>query len=246
MTLYCPGAVLSPQPGGVTLDTTLPARAVWHITWDQLDANGKQPAFSAVSNYLKNQGYCPHIMWNPFTGYIEQFYPTNVGGRALNAWNQDGVKNIQIEVFFTPGCVVNGKKYETVADTPLVGFDKIMDWLDANGIPRVWPMGAPKWQGNSRDANIWNTKAGHYGHCNVPDNTHTDPGPMPDLGRKDDDVANVWDDDIQEYKADGRTPASKKKAGFILGNLNQWVTRILKGQADINKKLDLILSKLPK
>lgn len=179
---YLAGAIQSPQPGGVTLDRSLPPRVVWHITWDALNAQGGQPQMSAVSNYLKNQGYCPHLIWNPFTGEIEQYYPASVGGRALKYNNQDGVVCIQIEVFFTPGCVVNGVKYNTVADTPCVGLDKILAWTDSFNIPRVWPMGAPQWQNNARDVDIWNNNAGHYGHCHSPGDDHTDPGPMPSLG----------------------------------------------------------------
>ena len=178
--LWLPGAVKSPQSGGVTLDTSLPARTVWHITWDALNL-GQRPAFSAVSNYLKTQAYCPHLMWDPFTGYIEQFYPANVGGRALVNWNQDGAVNLQIEVFFSPGTIYNGKKYDTVADTPKVGLDKIMAWVRSHGVPDRWPLGAPKWSGNSRNADTWNAAGGHYGHCHVPDNTHSDPGPMGDI-----------------------------------------------------------------
>jgi hypothetical protein len=136
-----------------------------------------------VSNYLKTVEYCPHLMWNPFTGYIEQFYPASVGGRALKYNNQDGAACIQIEVFFTPGCVVNGKTYNTVAETPCVGLDRILAWTDSLGIPRAWPMGSPQWQGNSRDVATWNGNAGHYGHCHSPGDDHTDPGPMPSLNR---------------------------------------------------------------
>lgn len=183
MNDYCPGAIQSPQPGGGGLDASLPPRAVWHITWDALKPDGTQPQFSAVANYLKNQGYCPTIMWNPFTGYMEQYYPASQSARALAAWNQDGAVNVQVEVFFSPNCVVDGVRYATVADTPLRGFDTLLAWMDGLGIPRVWPMGPPQWQGNSRDSSIWNREGGHYGHCNVPDNTHTDPGPMPSLNR---------------------------------------------------------------
>jgi hypothetical protein len=183
MSEYCPGAVQVPQAGGGGLDISLPPRAVWHITWDALRADGSQPEFSAVANYLQNQAYCPHIMWNPFTGYMEQYYPASQSARALAAWNQDGAACVQIETFFTPGCVVDGVRYDTVADTPLKGFDTLLRWLDGLGIPRVWPMGPPQWQGNSRDPGVWNANGGHYGHCNVPDNTHTDPGPMPGLAR---------------------------------------------------------------
>lgn len=181
MSEWMPGAVRRPQPGGVTLDVSLPPRGVWHITWDQLRADGTQPDLSAVANYLINQQYCPNIMWNPFTGYMEQYYPASVGGRALKYNNQDGSACVQVEVFFTPGCVVDGVRYDTVADTPLVGWDDLLAWLESLGIPRTWPMGAPQWSGNSRDADVWNANAGHYGHCHSPGDTHTDPGPMPDL-----------------------------------------------------------------
>jgi hypothetical protein len=181
MTDYCPGAVQSPQPGGGGLNAALPPRAVWHITWDALRPDGTQPDFNAVSDYLKRVAYYPTIMWNPFTGHIEQFIPASQSARALVAWNEDGRVNIQVEAFFTPGCVVDGVKYATLADTPCVGLETILQWMDSFGIPRVWPLGSPQWQGNSRDANVWNTQGGHYGHCNVPDNTHTDPGPMPSL-----------------------------------------------------------------
>ncbi|SMF20782.1 hypothetical protein SAMN06296028_1152 [Kocuria indica] len=29
--------------------------------------------------------------------------------------------------------------------------------------------------------NVWNAKAGHYGHSQVPGNDHTDPGKFPDI-----------------------------------------------------------------
>jgi len=182
MSDYMPGAVQVPQPGGVTLDRSLPPRFVWHITWDQLRPDGSQPDFSAVANYLQGKEYCPHIMWNPFTGYMEQYYPASVGSRALAYNDQDGAACVQVEVFFTPGCVVDGVKYNTVADTPLKGWAELLAWADSLGVPRTWPMGAPQWQNNARDVGIWNTQAGHYGHCNSPGDTHTDPGPMPPLG----------------------------------------------------------------
>ena len=55
----------------------------------------------------------------------------------------------------------------------------------------------------------------------------------------------VWTTKIQEYKQDGRTKADgNKTAGFILGQLNQWVTRILAGQATLRKQNDEILARL--
>lgn len=53
-----------------------------------------------------------------------------------------------------------------------------------------------------------------------------------------------WDFKIQEFAKDGRTPTVKKSAGFILGQLNQWFTRVLEGQATIKKQNDQILALL--
>jgi hypothetical protein len=233
MNDWCPGAVRSPQPGGGGLDASLPPRTVWHITWDALKPDGSQPEFSAVSGYLKNVGYCPTIMWNPFTGYMEQYYPASESARALVAWNQDGAVNVQVEVFFTPDCVVGGVKYATVADTPLVGFDTLLAWMDSLNIPRVWPLGSPQWSGNSRDPLIWNAQAGHYGHCNVPDNTHTDPGPMPSLNRagitaqgtitQEDTLSQAEVDQIYQFTTTRIQQAQDATIKAILDALKPWV-----------------------
>lgn len=182
--LWLPGAVRSPQPGAVKLDTSLPARVTWHITSD-VDPGKTQPQFAGVSAYLKNAGYCPTIMWDPFTGQVEQYYPANVGARALKVWNEDGARHIQIEVLFSRGAYRNGKQYWTLAETPLKGFTQIVQWLDSHGIPRTWPMGPtpPIGQSGTRSVAVWNTKAGHYGHSQVPGNDHTDPGVFPDLNK---------------------------------------------------------------
>lgn len=178
--MWMPGAVRDPQPGGVTMDPRLPARATWHITSDRLDENGAQPPFGNVEAYLKRVMYCPTIMWDPFTGHMVQYYPANTGGRALTRWNEDGLYNVQVEIYFSSGVVRDGRKYATVAETPCKGFTELLAWLDTLGIPRVWPMGAPTW-GRREDTNTWNTKGGHYGHSQVPGENHVDPGPMPAL-----------------------------------------------------------------
>lgn len=182
--LWFPGATRSPQPGAVKLDTSLPPRVTWHITSD-VDPGKTQPQFAGVAAYLKNAQYCPHLMWDPFTGQVEQYYPANVGSRALKAWNEDGARHIQIEVLFSRGAVRNGKQYWALAETPLNGFTQIVQWLDSHGIPRTWPMGPtpPIGQSGTRSVAVWNTKAGYYGHSQVPGNDHTDPGVFPDLGK---------------------------------------------------------------
>jgi hypothetical protein len=96
--------------------------------------------------------------------------------------NRTGRYCVQIETVFTAGETVNGKKYATVRDTPCKNLDKIMAWLRSLGIPDTWPGGAPT--GFTRDTvslDAWTKLGGHYGHNQVPGNSHVDPGPMPNL-----------------------------------------------------------------
>lgn len=182
--LWMPGAGYRPQSNGGTMAGG-PARSIWHITWDELGKGGKLPAFNSISNYLVNVGFCPTIMWDPWSGRVVQYYPANKSARAVQnlaggvETNRMGKVCIQVEAWFSPGCVVGGKKYATLADTPCKGMDAIVAWMRSHDIPDDWPNGWPKWSGSSRNAANWRTKAGHYGHSQTPENDHTDPGPMP-------------------------------------------------------------------
>lgn len=122
-------------------------------------------------------------MWDPLTGHIEQYYPAEGGARALRMWNEDGARNIQIEILFSRGAYRDGKQYWELTDTPLRGLAQILQWLDSHGIPRTWPMGPTPALGQAghRDVGVWNGQAGHYGHSQVPDTDHTDPGTFPDI-----------------------------------------------------------------
>lgn len=161
-----------------------PARAVWHIT-----SNSKDWTFANELGWFLGggAGVAPHLLWDPFTGQIAQFFPAS--SRSLSLANDGNVKTnrtgkycIQIEIVFTSGETVGGKRYATVRDTPCNGLDKIMAWLRSLGIADVWPGGAPA--GFVRDtvsADMWANRGGHYGHSQVRGNSHVDPGPMPDL-----------------------------------------------------------------
>lgn len=181
--MWVPGAERREQGQAVTLDRSLPARATWHITADRLDDNGNQPPMDNVGKYLENVAYCPHIMWDPFTGRMIQYYPADVGARALTRWNEDGVHNVQVEIYFAYGTNREGKRWNSVAETPCKGFGDLLNWMDSLGIPRVWPMGPPVKDRNVQSNQIWNAQAGHYGHSQVPGETHSDPGPMPSLAK---------------------------------------------------------------
>lgn len=66
----------------------------------------------------------------------------------------------------------------------LKNVQKLCNWLETeHGVPKVWPNGLPKPAVNGRDpgghnrnAANWDNKGGHYGHSQVPENTHWDPG----------------------------------------------------------------------
>lgn len=166
-------------------------RVIWHITWDK-NATAAAPAdlvpFDNLVGYFTSggAGMAPHLIWDPFTGRIAQMFSATSRSKAVvNApggveTNRKGDICIQIEILFFPYCRVGGKVYATVADTPCIGLDRIMAWLRSWGVPDVWPMGAPDWNSH-RDAGVWDTRSGHYGHSQVPENDHTDPGPMPAL-----------------------------------------------------------------
>jgi peptidoglycan hydrolase-like protein with peptidoglycan-binding domain len=161
-----------------------PARAVWHIT-----SNDKDWTFARELGWFTGggTGVAPHLLWDPFTGEIAQFFPAN--SRSLSLQNAGAVKTnrtgaycIQIETVFTQGETVNGKRYATVRDTPCKGLAGIVAWLRSLGIPDAWPGGAPT--GFVRDTvpmDVWTGHGGHYGHNQIPGNSHVDPGPMPDL-----------------------------------------------------------------
>jgi hypothetical protein len=247
--LWIPGAEHKPENNGGSMAGGAP-RAVWHITWDALGAGGKQPAFDNIANYLKNVDFCPHVMWDPWTGRIVQFYPANQSARALAntsggvETNRMGSVCLQVEVFFTPGAVRNGKKYMTVAETPCVGLDKLMAWMRGWKIPGTWPGGWPAWSGNSRNATTWKGKAGHYGHCHVPENDHTDPGPMPKTMFVEDDVSapDVWKEQLGPvpWPVDGKD--TMWQASTILMNVGSHVRTLETKVTALEAKLDKILA----
>lgn len=183
MGLWLPGAERRDQGGGDMVGGD--AYATHHITFDQLKADGSQPAFSAVAGYLESVNFEPHLIIDPFGRHDPiQWFPADRSARALrdeaggNRTNRYGRLNVQIEWFFTPGCVVAGKRYATLADTPMAHLDEVMAWLRSHGVPDRWPIAPPKTSGNVRR---WPAGGGHMGHCHWPENDHTDPGPMPDI-----------------------------------------------------------------
>lgn len=155
-----------------------PPRAVWHTTENDPD----KTSAASIAEYLNRVGYQVHIVWNPVSGEIVQMLPANLAGRGLeNAaggvqTNREGQVCIQIEVV--------GRASEPFTNGPMKGLGEIMAYLDANAIPRQWPQGPPPHVNHRSTAStgVWKGHGGHYGHSQVPENHHTDPGAL-DVGK---------------------------------------------------------------
>jgi hypothetical protein len=176
--LWLPGAervssvpATGPTAGG-------PPRTIWHYTADRLNDDGTRAGtFEGVRDYLVRKQFEPHLLGDPFTGRFAQFLPFNSYARAAvhqgdPETNRMGTACIQIEWFFTPGTVYDGKRYAKLSDTPLKGLDVFLSACASWGIPPVYR------GGHNRDVKTWETETGHYGHHDVPENDHTDPDPI--------------------------------------------------------------------
>jgi hypothetical protein len=210
--LWIPGAevVGGAHQAGLPMNGDTGCRkAVWHITWDNLDP---RPTLDGVSAYLLRMGYEPHILYDPQTGRFLQYMPADRGSYALKANNKQGSLCVQIEVFFSPG--LNGWM-EAFTDAPCANIDVLMKWLDQLGIPRVTPLEFTHPYKNV-DVNTWNNVSGHYGHLHAPSpDTHTDPQyppnftyifaagttPQPQPPAQEDEVAQDmnWNSDFSQF-----------------------------------------------
>lgn len=153
-----------------------PPKATHHITADQLASDGSRLiSLDGVSRYLLDVGYEPHVVIDPFTGEMRQLLEASSSGWALEhpeggpQTNRQGVVNLQVEWFFTPGTLWEGRRYATLTDTPMLGLGAFLVWCDSWGVPRTAPL-AP----GDRNATRW-AQGGHFGHYNAPLNSHVDP-----------------------------------------------------------------------
>lgn len=186
--LWLPGAIKRNIGNTGSMDGG-PSRVTHHAT-----SNTNDWTFKNESNYFADggRGVAPHIVADPFTGQIAQYFPADSRALALqNAvdsegdsvrTNRSGKYNIQIEWVFTKGEVVAGKKYNNLADTPMKPWPTIRAWLKSLGIAETFPGGAPTgWIRDTVSLSTWATKGGHYTHAQVPGNSHVDPGPLGNL-----------------------------------------------------------------
>ena len=169
-----------------------PAKAIAHITWDR-NATAAKPAdlvpYETLRDYFgrnpAGRAVAPHLLWDPFTGRITQFVPANCRSKSLadksggTRTNRAGSAVLQVEALFFPYCRVGAAIYARLIDTPCKGWAELQAWVNSWGVPNTWPMGRPTSFAPSRSESVWEKKAGWYGHSQVPENDHQDPGSWP-------------------------------------------------------------------
>jgi hypothetical protein len=166
----CPFATWKPISGSSGSFTSGPFKIVHHTT----EGSTAQGAFNAFRANRSD----PHFTVDSTN--IFQHIDTSEAGRALRngsggvQTNRDSA--IQIEVV--------GFAHRPKTRATLDNVRKLCRWIEmTHNIPRVWPNGFPKPAtasgrdpgGHNRNAANWESKAGHYGHSCVPENTHWDP-----------------------------------------------------------------------
>jgi hypothetical protein len=166
----CPFAQWKPISGPSGFYTGGPFKIVHHTT----EGSSAEGAFSAFATNRSD----PHFTVDSMTIY--QHIDTGEAARALrNA--PGGVQTnrhsaIQIEVV--------GFAHRPKVLATLKNVQKLCNWLEAeHDILKVWPSGPPKPAvnghdpgGHNRSVTNWDTKGGHFGHSQIPENTHWDPG----------------------------------------------------------------------
>ena len=165
----CPFAVWNPISGSSGSNLGGPFKIVHHTT----EGSSAAGAFSAFRSNRSD----PHFTVDGTAIY--QHIDTGSAARALrNAaggvqTNRDSA--VQIEIV--------GFAHRPKTRATLENVRRLCRWIEAeHNVPKVWPNGPPKPArdgndpgGHNRDAATWNTTSGHYGHSNVPENTHWDP-----------------------------------------------------------------------
>ncbi|MFC8008648.1 peptidoglycan-binding protein [Streptomyces cinereoruber] len=175
---YIDGVVrFGDQSIGGAMDTpNNPPRFTWHTT----ESPAGKSYFYSVAAYLIRVGAEPQVIYDPVSDLLGQFGPLTQSGRALRndgarRTNREGKVNIQVEV------LARAKEPWTRGFDPArkPNYRKLIAAGRAHGVPDDWPAGKPAASpsvSKKRDRTVWQTKGGHYGHCDVPGNDHWDPG----------------------------------------------------------------------
>ena len=158
----------------------------WHIIIHTTEGGSAEGAFSA---------YRANNTWPHFTvdrGTVYQHIDTQYSASAI--LNQSGgvetnrLQAIQIEMVGYAGQAKDPATLENAA--------ALCRWLEETyGIPPEWPNGRPQGSGgpHNRSTSNWTTRPGYYGHSQVPENTHWDPGFL-----SDEEIAILMGGDVME------------------------------------------------
>ncbi|NAE18061.1 hypothetical protein [Enterococcus hirae] len=179
--IWIPGAEHLTPAGSPGTMLGGPPRVVWHTTEAPSGhAPDGRAYFDLMIAVLTAKKAEPHILYDPLTDRLGQFFPLDHSARAVQndpasdtKTNRTGTACIQIEV------VAEAAKPFTHYWQPGPNFCALMAAIRSWGIPDAWPAGRLAANENdrvSRDVTTWRTQAGHYGHAHVPGNLHWDTG----------------------------------------------------------------------
>jgi hypothetical protein len=166
----CPFAQWLPLSGSCGSFVGGPFRIVHHTT----EGGSATGAFQAFKAHRSDPHFTvdeQHVYQHIDTGVAARALRNAVGGVETNR-----LSAIQIEVVGTAGRPKARPTLEKVA--------QLCRWIEhTHAIPQTWPAGFPKPAingqdpgGHNRNPSIWASHGGHYGHSQVPENTHWDPG----------------------------------------------------------------------
>jgi hypothetical protein len=154
------------------------------IVWHTYEAPYAMTAVQGAQSLIR-AGNEVHFVFDPVDGDLVQLLPANRAARGLrNApggaqTNRFGTACIQVEV-------IGYAAHPWTADMTVKGqrtLGRLVDFVRSWGVPDEWPAGPPPAYVNGvgnrpadpRSSRIWK-HGGHFGHSQVPENDHGDPG----------------------------------------------------------------------
>jgi hypothetical protein len=207
-----------------------PPRVVWHTT----EAPSGGNYFNLMHQVLTGKKAEPHILYDPVTDRMGQYFPLNRSARALRndavsglSTNKTGSVCIQIEV------VGYAARPFTSYWKPGPNFAALMRAIRSWGIPDEWPAGRMSEGGEtvSRSLATYTTRAGHFGHCHVPGNTHWDCGGI---------------DQAALFRAVAPTPPpAPKPEGFLMALSDAQQQEIYEAARALNGNLGAFIKEIP-
>lgn len=147
--------------------------APWKIVIHSTEGSSAEGAFGAY----QSRGIFPHFTVDQYRIY--QHIDSSISASAV--LNESGgvetnrARAIQIEMVGFADSPKNQTMLGKVAE--------VCAWVEeVHGVAHVWPAGRPKGSGgpHNRSSSLWMNESGYYGHSQVPENSHYDPGALSD------------------------------------------------------------------